>query len=86
MNHTSSCICSICLHCVYKDQIAPSKDVVRVDRSIKALSLHIQKPLRITMGNNSHRSGPSPYFFALGIYPVNMNVHARYNEILSMTL
>ena len=41
-----------------KYQIAPSKAVVGVDRPIKALSLHIQKPLRITKGNNSHRIGP----------------------------
>ena len=39
-------------------QIAPSKAVVGVDRPIKALSSHIQKPLRITKGNNSHRIGP----------------------------
>ena len=41
-----------------KYQIAPSKAVVGVDRPIKALSLHIQKPLRITKGNSSHRIGP----------------------------
>ena len=35
-------------------QIAPPKAVVGVDRHIKALSMHIQKPLRITKGNNSH--------------------------------
>ena len=39
-------------------QIAPSKAVVGVDREIKALSMHIQKPLRITKGNNSHRISP----------------------------
>ena len=67
-----------------KYQIAPSKAVVEVDRPIKALSMHIQKPLRITKGNNSHRI--SPYFFAISIYHVNMNVCARFDEILSMTL
>ena len=41
-----------------KYQIAPSKAVVEVDRHIKALSMHIQKPLRITKGNNSHRISP----------------------------
>ena len=41
-----------------KYQIAPSKAVVGVDRPIKALSMHIQKPLRITKGNNSHRISP----------------------------
>ena len=39
-------------------QIAPSKAVVEVDRQIKVLSMHIQKPLRITKGNNSHRISP----------------------------
>ena len=39
-------------------QIAPSKAVVGVDRHIKALSMHIQKPLRITKENNSHRINP----------------------------
>ena len=29
---------------------------------------------------------PSPYFFAFNIYLVNINVHARYDDILSMTL
>ena len=67
-----------------KYQIAPSKAVVEVDRPIKALFMHIQKPLRITKGNNSHRI--SPYFFAISICYVNMNVFARFDEILSMTL
>ena len=70
-----------------KYQIAPSKAVVEIDRpikDIKALSMHIQKPLRITKGNNSHRI--SPYFFAISICHVNMNVCARFDEILSMTL
>ena len=40
-----------------KYQITPSKAVVEVDRPIKALSLHMQKPLRITKGNNSHSGG-----------------------------
>ena len=39
-------------------QITTSKAVVRVDRHIKALSMHIQKPLRITKGSNSHRISP----------------------------
>ena len=67
-----------------KYQIATSKAVVGVDRPIKALSMHIQKPLRITKGNNSHRI--SPYFFAISICHVKMNVCARSGEILSMTL
>ena len=67
-----------------KYQIAPSKAVVGVDRPIKALSMHKQKPLRITKGNNSHRI--SPYFFAISICHVNMNECARFDKILSMTL
>ena len=67
-----------------KYQIAPSKAVVGVDRPIKALSIHIQKPLIITKGNNSHRI--SPYFFVISICHVNMNVYTRFDEILSMTL
>ena len=38
-------------------QIAPSKAVVKVDRHIKAPSMHIQKPLRITKGNQK-TNGP----------------------------
>ena len=67
-----------------KYQIAPSKAVVGVIRPIKALSMHIQKSLRTTKGNNSHRI--SPYFLAISIFHVNMNVCARFDEILSMTL
>ena len=69
-----------------KYQIAPSKAVVGVDLPIKVLSLHILKPLRITKGNNSHRIGPWPLNFDISICPVNMNVYARFNEILPMTL
>ena len=29
---------------------------------------------------------PSPYFFATSICPVNMNVYARFDEVLSITL
>ena len=29
---------------------------------------------------------PSPFFFAASICPVNMNVYARFDEILSITL
>ena len=58
--------------------------MVEVDQPIRALSMHIQKPLRITKGNNSHRM--SPYFFAISICHVNVNVCARFDEILSMTL
>ena len=62
----------------------PQTAVVGVDRPIKALSMHIQRPLRITKGNNSHRI--SPYFLAISICHVNMNMCARFEEILSMTL
>ena len=39
-------------------QIAPSKALVGVERHIMALSMHKQKPLRITKGNNSHWISP----------------------------
>ena len=58
--------------------------MVEVDWPIKALSMHILKPLRITKGNNSRRI--SPYFLTISICHVNMNVCARFDEILSMTL
>ena len=48
--------------------------------------MYVEKPLRITKGNNSHRNGPSPYFFILSICPVDMNVYARFDEIPTMTL
>ena len=67
-----------------KYQIAPSKAVVGVDRPIKALSMHIQKPLK------SQREIPlielALTFFAISICHVNINVCARFDEILSMTL
>ena len=71
-----------------KYQIAPSKAVVGVDRPIKALSLHIyiQKPLRITREITLIELASSPYFLAISICPGNMNVYARFDEILSMTL
>ena len=46
----------------------------------------IHKPLRITKGNNSHRNGPSSCLFIIIIYPVDMNVYARFDEIPSITL
>ena len=68
-------------------QTAPSKAVVGVDWHIKALSMHIQKPLRITKGNNSNRiKAPSPSVFAISTCHINMNVCVRFDEILSMTL
>ena len=45
-NQTPSCICSMCLYCVGKVSNAPLKDVVGVDRPMKAPSMHIQKPYK----------------------------------------
>ena len=45
-NQTPSCICSMCLHCIGKIKIAPSKAVVEVDRPMKAITMHIQKPYK----------------------------------------
>ena len=44
LNKTPSCICSMCLHCIVKDQIVPLKAVVGVDRPMKAPFMHIQRP------------------------------------------
>ena len=52
----------------------------------ETLSMHKQKPLRITKGNNSHRIDPLPLFFIINICPVYMKVYARFGEILSKTL
>ena len=48
--------------------------------------MYIQKPLRITKGNNSHRNGPLSLFFIIIICPVDMNVYARFDEIPTITL
>ena len=48
--------------------------------------MYIQKPLRITKGNNSHRNGPLSLLFIIIICPVDMNVYARFDEIPSITL
>ena len=42
--------------------------------------MHIQKPLRITKGNNSVRIGPSPLSFIINICQINMNVLAKFDE------
>ena len=47
--------------------------------------MHVQKPIRIIKGNNSHRIGPSPYFFfIISICHVKMNMFAGFDEIPSM--
>ena len=69
-----------------KYKIAPSKAVVGVDRPMKALSLHLQKPLKSQREITLIELAFSPYFFAISICPVNINVCARFDEILSMTL
>ena len=40
--------------------------------------------LRITMGNNSKRIGPSPYFSIINVHLVNINVCAKFYEIPSL--
>ena len=69
-----------------KYQITPSKAVIGVDRPIKALSLHIQKHKESQREITLIELAPSPYYFAIGICPVNMNKYARFDGILSMTL
>ena len=48
--------------------------------------MHIQKPLRITKGNNSNSIGPKPLVFISSICLVHMNVFAKFDEIPSMIL
>ena len=48
--------------------------------------MHIQKPLRITKGNNSNSIGPLPLIFISSICLVHMNVFAKFDEIPSMIL
>ena len=44
LKQTPSYICSLCLYCICKYQIAPLNSVVEVDRPMKVPSKHIQKP------------------------------------------
>ena len=46
LNQTPSCICSMCLHCIEKDQIVPLKAVQGVDRLMKALFKHIHNLIK----------------------------------------
>ena len=48
--------------------------------------MHIQKPLRITKGNNSKELAPSPYIFYISICLVYINELAKFDEIPSRTL
>ena len=48
--------------------------------------MSIQKPLRITKGNNSYSIGPRALFFISSICLVHMKVFAKFYEIPSMTL
>ena len=43
--------------------------------------MHIQKPFRITKGNNSNRIGPWPLHFIRNMCLVYMNLFARFDEI-----
>ena len=64
MNQTPSCICSMCLHCMAKSQIVPSKAVVGVDRPMKAPSMHIQKPNKGKLSKFSQLSFRKKLFFS----------------------
>ena len=44
--------------------------------------MSIQKPLRITKGNNSNNIGPYPLIFISSISHILMNVFAKFDEIL----
>ena len=61
--------------------------MVQVDWPIKALSMHIYKSHLESQREITHiELAPSPYFSAISICSVNMNVYARFDETLSMTL
>ena len=55
-------------------------------QDIKKTKGSIQKPLRITKGNNSNSIGPWPLIFISSIGHILMNVFAKFDEIPSMTL
>ena len=48
--------------------------------------MHIQKPLKITKGNNYKEMADRPYIFIISICLVYMNEFARFDEIPSITL
>ena len=48
--------------------------------------MHLHMPLRITKGFKFRRIGPQPLLFTISIFPVDMNVYARFDEIQLMTL
>ena len=50
----------------------------RLNRPIKALSMHIQKPLGVI---TLKEMAPSPYIMIVSICHVNMNIFARLDEI-----
>ena len=47
--------------------------------------MNIQKPLKITKGNDSNRICPSPLRCIINFCQINMNVFATFDEIPSMT-
>ena len=60
MNQTPSCICSMCLHCIAKYEIAPSKTLVEVDSPYDYNSISInlyKKPFGTTKENHFNRIG-----------------------------
>ena len=46
----------------------------------------MQKPLRITKGNNYNSNGPWPLFFISSLFLEDRNVFAKFDEIPSMNL
>ena len=56
--------------------------MVQVDFPVYAPSMHEQNALRITKGNNSHRTGPS--YSNTNVHLVNINVLAKFVEFPSL--
>ena len=67
-------------------QTDASKTVEELDRPISALSMHLQKPLRIAKEITLINLAPCPYFSTIRICSVDLNVCSRLGEIPLMTL
>ena len=62
-NQTPSCICSMCLYCIGKYQIVPSKAMVGVDQPMKAPSMLYKSLIREKLSKFSLLSFCQKYFF-----------------------
>ena len=82
-HQTSSCKCSMCLHCVYKVSGCFSKSCGTSWIS-RICATCTYAPLRITKGSNSNRIGPSPHIFIINIHLIDINAYAKFDEFPSL--